>query len=134
MHILKLGFRSSATDADIEGCLEALNRMREMDSVEFAVVGQCMGRDRDEFTHAFSFAVKDFETFRDEYAKDPVHREVDFDVMPHVQRLEVIDISDDMNPELESMLQETQINRAKADSELEELFREVPDASLDVPW
>jgi hypothetical protein len=130
VHILKLGFKEDTSATDVNACLEALRRIGEMDSVVFGVVGQCMGPQEQDYSHAFAFAVKDLDSFREEYMKDPVHREGDFIIHPHVEKLAVFDISDDMSPVLEDEIRDVQEKRIASDPELAALLGAIPDSSI----
>jgi hypothetical protein len=126
VHVLRFAFKESSTEAEVAAALEGLNRMTEMDSVVFGAVGQYMSPEDDGYTHSFCFAIKDLETYENEYMQDPVHRETDFIMHPHVAKLGVFDISDDMNPEFADLIVGANKRRYEGDPELAELLAGIP--------
>jgi hypothetical protein len=127
VHVLRFAFKESSTEAEIAAALESLDRMSKMDSVAFGVVGQYMSVEDDGFTHAFCFAIKDLESFEHQYMQDPIHREADFIMHPHVAKLGVFDLSDDMNPRLGELIMGVHQRRYDKDPELAELVGTIPD-------
>jgi hypothetical protein len=127
VHVLRFAFKESAGEQEIAAALQGLDRMATMDSVSFGVAGQYLAADDDGYTHAFCFAIKDIETFEHEYMQDPIHRETDFIMHPHVAKLGVFDISDDMNPELGSLILGVNQRRYEDDPELAALIGSIPD-------
>jgi hypothetical protein len=58
---------------------------------------------------------------------EPVHREADFIVHPHLAKMEAFDISDDDEPDLEAKIMDIQRRRLASDPELAELLGIAPE-------
>jgi hypothetical protein len=126
VHVLRFRFKDGTAQEDVAACMEALQRVGQMESVSFAVIGQYAGPAADEYTHSAAFALADIEAFR-RYMHEPVHREADFIVHPHVTNFDVFDISDEDNPNLPSEIADIQRCRLAADRELTSLISTRPE-------
>jgi hypothetical protein len=127
VHVLKLAFKDGTSEDDMAASLAAFERMTKLESVIFGVAGQYISAEKDHLTHAMCFAIEDLESLEHEYMKDPIHRESDFIVHPHVEKLEVFDLSDDSNPELGALIRGVHERRYENDAELAALIRNIPD-------
>jgi hypothetical protein len=126
VHVLRFRFKDGTAEADVSACLEALRRVGQMDSVSFAAIGRHLDPAADRHTHSSAFALADLDAF-ERYMYDPVHREADFIVHPHVTNFDVFDISDDDNPGIASDIADIQKRRLEADSELTRLITAQPE-------
>jgi hypothetical protein len=126
MHVLRLRFKDDAREQDKLGAIEAIGRIGNMESVEFAVIGQDLDNCGEGYTYSHAFAIKDLDAF-ERYMNDPVHRAADFDLHPYVQKLGVFDISDDMDPELAVKITDVSRRRFAGDPELVELLEAIPE-------
>jgi hypothetical protein len=120
LHVLRFRFKDGTNQKDVSACMAALQRVGQMESVSFAVVGQYAGAPADRYTHSSAFGLVDLDAFS-RYMYDPVHREADFIVHPHVTDFEAFDISDD-DPELPHAISDIQHRRLAADQELTRLI------------
>jgi len=126
VHVIRFRFKDGTAQEDVAACMEALQRVGQMDSVSFAVIGQYAGPAADGYTHSAAYTLADLEAFH-RYIHEPVHREADFIVHPHVTNFDAFDISDEDNPDLSAEIADIQQRRLAADRELTSLISTRPE-------
>jgi len=126
VHVLRFRFKDGTAAEDVAACMEALKKVGQMDSVSFAAIGRYAGPAADEYTHSSAYALADIDAFY-RYMHEPVHREADFIVHPHVTNFDVFDILDEDNPDLSSEIADIQRRRLAADRELTRLVSSQPE-------
>jgi hypothetical protein len=125
-HVLLFSFKDGTSEEDFAASMEAFRNTGQMPTVSFSVVGQYSGNPAAGYTHAAVFVLADLETL-DRYMYEPVHREADFIVHPHLAKMEAFDISDDDEPDLEAKIMDIQRRRLASDPELAELLGIAPE-------
>jgi len=126
VHVLRFRFKDGTAAADVTACMEALKKVGQMDSVSFAAIGRYASSAGAEYTHSSAYALADIDAFY-RYMHEPVHREADFIVHPHVTNFDVFDILDEDNPDLSSEIADIQKRRLAADPELIRLVSSRPE-------
>ncbi|NUP00539.1 MAG: Dabb family protein [Nonomuraea sp.] len=97
--MLRFAFRTGTTEDEKAAVLAGMRRTAAIDSVSFSVVGQDLGDPADGYTHAYCAGVEDLAALR-RYLYDLVHVDGDLEILPHLARLSPLQLSDDMDPEL----------------------------------
>jgi hypothetical protein len=129
VHVLRFSFKPEATAENIYDSLESLRRMAEMKTVSFSIVGDYLGKPDDGFSHSVAFGIADLETF-ERYMYEPVHRQADSIIHPHVSQFDVFDISDDHDPDLEAKIAAIHQRRFNSDPALAELIDAIPESNI----
>jgi hypothetical protein len=129
LHVLRFGFKPEATAKDVSDSLESLRRMGEMETVSFSIVGGYLGKPEEGFSHSVAFGIADLETF-ERYMYEPVHRQADSIIHPHVSQFDVFDISDDDDPGLEAKIAAIHKRRFDADPALAALIDAIPESNI----
>ena len=120
-HTLCFSFKDDISDEDFAASMEAFRKAGQMSTVSSSVVGRYAGNPANGYTHAAVFVLADLATL-ERYMYEPVHREADFIVHPHLAKMEAFDISDDDEPDLEAKIMDIQRRRLASDPELAELL------------
>jgi hypothetical protein len=121
VHVLRFSFKDGVSPEDFNASMEAFRKTSEMATVSFSTVGQYSGSPTDGFTHSAIFGLADLETL-ERYMYEPVHREADFIVHPHMDKFDAFDISDDDDPDLKTKIMDIQRRRIASDPELAKLL------------
>ncbi|GAB2686582.1 Dabb family protein [Nocardia thraciensis] len=130
VNVLRFRFKDSA-DADTRASvLAAMRRAASMESVSFGTVGQDLGDPADGFTHAYLAAVADLEAL-ERYLYDPVHLAVDTEILPHLERLSPVRLSDDPDPGLAQAITRMHLRKAHAYPEWRRMLAAIPDTPID---
>jgi hypothetical protein len=126
VHVLRFRFKDGTTEEDTAACLESLRAVGRMDSVLHAAIGDHFTRGTDRHTHSAAYTLADINAF-EQYNGDPVHRQADFIVHPHVTNFDVFDIADEDDPDLWSKIAAIQQSRIVSDPELAKLIDLAPE-------
>jgi hypothetical protein len=126
-HVLRFGFKEETSDEEIDAAMQAFRRVGQVPSVSSAIVGRYAGNPADGFTHSAVYVLADLAAL-DRFMYEPVHRDADFIVHPHMARMDAFDISDDDEPGLGAKIMEIQQRRLAADPELAALLGIVVDS------
>ena len=99
VNILRFSFKDGTTEEQKAEALAAMRRTASVDSVAFSTVGQDLGDPSEGYTHTYLAAVPDLAAL-ERYMHDPVHIAGDFVLMPHLEKISPVRLSDDPDPEL----------------------------------
>lgn len=120
-HVLCFSFKDDISDEDFAASMEAFRKTGQMSTVSSSVVGRYAGNPANGYTHAAVFVLADLKTL-EKYMYEPVHREADFIVHPHIATMEAFDVSDEDDPDLQAKIMDIQRRRLASDPELAELL------------
>jgi Stress responsive A/B Barrel Domain len=120
-HVLCFSFKDDISDDDFAASMEAFRKAGQMPTVSSSIVGRYAGGPANGYTHAAVFVLADLATL-ERYMYEPVHREADFIVHPHIATMEAFDVSDDDDPDLQAKIMDIQRRRLASDPELAELL------------
>lgn len=124
VNILRFSFRDGTTE---EQKAEVLKRMRATASVAavaYSTVGQDLGDPAEGFTHVYCAAVPDLAAL-ERYLHDPVHVAGDIEIMPHLDRLSPIRLSDDPDPGLADKIMALHLRKAQLYPEWAKVIEEL---------
>ncbi|MEV0641133.1 Dabb family protein [Streptomyces sp. NPDC050619] len=99
VNILRFSFKDATTEKEKAAVLAAMRRTASIESAEFGVVGQDIGDPAEGFTHTYCAGVADLAAL-ERYMHDPVHLDGDRVILPHIQKISAVRLSDDMDPGL----------------------------------
>jgi hypothetical protein len=120
-HILRFRFKEETSEEEFDAAMEAFRRAGQVPTISAAIVGRYAGNPADGFTHSAVYVLADLATL-ERFMYEPVHRDADFIVHPHMASMDAFDISDDDEPDLDAKIMDIQQRRLAADPELAELL------------
>jgi hypothetical protein len=126
-HILRFRFKEETSQEEFDAAMEAFRRTGQVSTISAAIVGRYAGNPADGFTHSAVYVLADLATLEG-FMYEPVHRDADFIVHPHIARMDAFDICDDDEPDLDAKIMDIQQRRLAADPELAELLGIVADS------
>jgi hypothetical protein len=129
VHHLRFRFKDSATEDECASALAAVRRIGNMHSVSFSFMGQDLGDPSDGFTHAYCVGIADLDAL-DRYLNDPVHLEGDPWFLPHLAKLAVLGLSDDLDPQLGEKIAALVQKKATAHPEWMQLMQQIPQVDI----
>jgi hypothetical protein len=120
-HILRFRFKEETSEEEFDAAMEAFRRAGQVPTISAAIVGRYAGNPADGCTHSAVYVLADLATL-ERFMYEPVHRDADFIVHPHMASMDAFDISDDDEPDLDAKIMDIQQRRLAADPELAELL------------
>jgi hypothetical protein len=120
-HVLRFRFKEETSEEEFNTAMEAFRRTGQVPSVALSVVGPYAGNPADGFTHSAVYVLADLAAL-DRFMYEPVHRDADFIVHPHMAQMDAFDVTDDDEPDLGAKIMDIQQRRLAADPELAELL------------
>lgn len=103
VHVLRFAFREDAGEAERADALAAVERIASTESVAFRVIGQDLGDPSEGFTHAYCAGFADFDALR-RYLLHPEHRALSFRLASRLARMQMVQVSDDLDPGLKQRI------------------------------
>src|SRR5213080_671993 len=125
VHVLRFGFKEGSSDDDLAAIEAALARLAASESVAFSVVGQDLGDPAAGYTLAYCVAFEDLAALERYMLHEPAHRAADLAILPHVAKLDAVDLSDDRDPELRAKIAALLERKLAADPEIAELMSSI---------
>lgn len=99
VNVLRFRFREGTTPEQEAEVLAAMRRTASLEWVTFSAVGRDIGDPAEGFTHTYLVGIADLEAL-ERYMHDPVHLAGDDVILPHLDRLVGVRMSDDADPEV----------------------------------
>ena len=127
VNILRFSFKDGTTEAEKAKVLAAMRRTASVEAASFGVVGKDIGDPAEGFTHAYLAGVADLAAL-ERYLHDPVHLAGDWEILPHLQRLTAVRLSDDPDPELEAKVMALHLAKAAKYPEWQQALAAVPES------
>jgi Stress responsive A/B Barrel Domain len=100
VNVLRFSFKEGASDTERAAAIESLERLGASSSVAFSVTGRGLGDPSDGYTHAYCVAWKDLAELERYMLHEPEHPAADAAFLPAVERLGMLNFSDDPDPAL----------------------------------
>ncbi|GAB2734050.1 Dabb family protein [Amycolatopsis magusensis] len=132
VNILRFSFKDGTTDAEKDTVLSAMRRTASVESVAFSTVGQDIGDPAEGFTHTYLAAVADLPAL-ERYMHDPVHLEGDWQILPHIQRMSAVRLSDDPDPELSAKVMALHLAKVAQYPDWGQALQTIPEARIANP-
>ncbi|RDI44493.1 Dabb family protein [Nocardia mexicana] len=129
VNVLRFRFKDSADAETRAAVLAAMRRAASMESVSFATVGQDLGDPAEGFTHTYLAAVADLEAL-ERYLYDPVHLAADTEILPHLERLSPVRLSDDPDPGLRQAITRMHLKKVQTYPEWGRMLAAIPDTPI----
>ncbi|TYK50557.1 Dabb family protein [Actinomadura decatromicini] len=121
-HQIRIAMKPDVPADEVEHALDLLRQMgRELDAVEFFLVGRDIGG---EFDYGAMYALKDVDAYR-AYMYAPLHRRIDAVGLPLVANMISQDLTDDPDPEIGAKIAQVHADRFADHPELLELVEDL---------
>ncbi|WP_327185170.1 Dabb family protein [Streptomyces sp. NBC_01334] len=98
VNILRFSFKDGTSEKEQAAVLAAMRRTASVESAAFGVVGRDIGDPAEGYTHAYCAGVPDLAAL-ERYMHDPVHLTGDREILPHLQRITAVRLTDESDPE-----------------------------------
>ncbi|MFC4054676.1 Dabb family protein [Actinomadura syzygii] len=121
-HQIRIAMKPDVPADKVEHALDLLRQLgRELDAVEFFLVGRDIGG---EFDYGAMYALKDVDAYRT-YMYAPLHRRIDAVGLPLVADMISQDLTDDPDPEIGAKIAQVHADRFADHPELLELVEDL---------
>lgn len=129
VNILRFSFKDGTTEENKETVLAAMRRTASVESVSFSTVGQDIGDPAEGFTHTYLAGIADLPAL-ERYMHDPVHLAGDWEILPHIQRMSAIRLSDDLDPELSAKVMALHLAKVAKYPDWGQALENIPEARI----
>ncbi|MFC3994434.1 Dabb family protein [Nocardiopsis sediminis] len=97
VNILRFSFKDGTTEEDKEKVLATMRRTASLEPVAFSAVGEDLRLPDDGYTHTYVAGVADLAAL-ERYMHEPDHINGDDVILPHIEKLGGVRMSDDLDP------------------------------------
>ncbi|MBS1895288.1 MAG: Dabb family protein [Actinobacteria bacterium] len=125
LHVVRFSYKPGTSEEDKAMVVAGLSGLARAEEVAFVVVGPDLGDPADGFEGSSCVAFEDTSVLESYILHQPIHRETDLSILPHLQRLAAVDVSDDGEEGVRDRIHKLHQERMANDPELADLFSSI---------